>query len=98
MGSAPSVDSLEKPDKEVKNIGEKRIENNPEDSCDHTPKFRRFKSSCQIQWGPTLKTYNPMGSGFVLMMKSGLHFAQEHLFTVKPDPIVFAIFLFFEPR
>lgn len=48
MRSALFVDRLEKPDKEVKDIGEKRIENNLKDSCDHTPKFRRFKSSCQI--------------------------------------------------
>ena len=29
----------------------------------------------------------PTGSGFVLMLKNGLHLAHEHLFTIKPDPI-----------
>lgn len=50
MESALFVECLEKPDKEVKYIGKKGIENNLENSCDHTPKFRRFRSSCQIQW------------------------------------------------
>jgi len=27
-----------------------------------------------------------MESGFVLIVENGLHFAQEHLFTIKPEP------------
>ena len=34
----------------------------------------------------------PTGSGFVLMLKNGLHLAHEHLFTIKPDPIAKQIF------
>jgi len=28
-----------------------------------------------------------LGSGFVPIVKNGLHFAHEHLFTIKPDPV-----------
>jgi hypothetical protein len=43
----------------------------------------------KIEWGQTLKTLVfliALGSGFVLVMQTGLHFAQEHLFMIKPDP------------
>jgi len=36
--------------------------------------------------GVRLSGFVPTGSGFVLMVKNGLHFDQEHLFTIKPDP------------
>jgi len=47
-GSAPFVNCLEKPDKDVKDISQEGVENNLENSCDHILKFRGFESSCQI--------------------------------------------------